>query len=58
MKKSYLNKIERRFDYQNKSNYDYVLNQSERTTHITCFQKFLQTINQDDLFFYPNTNKF
>ena len=58
MKKSYLNKIQRRFDYQNKSNYDYVLNQSERTTHIAGFQKFLQTINQEDLFFYPNTKKF
>ena len=56
--KKHLTNIERRFDTIDKSQYSYVLNQSERTQHIPGFQKFLQTINQEDFFFYPNTEEF
>ena len=57
-KKQWLSRIERKFDTDDKSQYDYVLNQSERTTYIPGFQKFLQSINQEDFFYYPNTQKF
>ena len=33
--KSYLKKIERKFDYTDKSQYDYVLNQSERSEKLS-----------------------
>jgi histidinol-phosphate aminotransferase len=56
--KNWLLNIERKFDMEDKSEYSYILNQSERTTHIPHFQKFLQSINQEDFFFYPNTQKF
>ena len=56
--KQWLSRIERKFDTDDKSQYDYVLNQSERTTYIPGFQKFLQSINQEDFFYYPNTQKF
>ena len=57
-KKQWLSRIERKFDTDDKSQYNYVLNQSERTTHIPGFQGFLQSINQEDFFYYPNTQKF
>ena len=56
--KNYLKTIERKFDVEDKSQYDYVLNQSERTHYIPGFQKFLQSINQEDFFFYPQTKNF
>jgi len=56
--KQYLKNIERIFDYTDKFQYDYVLNQSERTQHIPGFKKFLQSINQEDFFFYPQTKNF
>ena len=56
--KRYLNNITRKFDYVDESKYNHILNQSERTTTIPGFQKFLQTINQEDFFFYPNTEEF
>ena len=40
-KKQWLSHIERKFDTDDKSQYNYVLNQSERTTHIPGFQGFL-----------------
>ena len=56
--KKYLKNIERKSDLDDKSQYDYVLNQSERTQHIPGFKKFLQSINQEDFFFYPQTKNF
>ena len=56
--KNWLLDIERKFDLVDKSQYDYVLNQSERTQHIPGFKKFLQSISQEDFFFYPQTKNF
>ena len=53
--KKHLKDVVRKYDTIDKSKYDYVLNQSERTIPIPGFQKFLQSINQEDFFFYPNT---
>jgi len=53
--KHYLKNIKRKFDTDDKSKYDFVLNQSERTQSIPDFEKFLQTITQEDFFYYPNT---
>ena len=57
-KYKYLKEIERKFDTNDKSQYDYVLNQSERTIPMSGFEKFLQSIKQEDFFYYPNTQKF
>ena len=58
--KDYLKNIERKFDLDDKSQYDYVLNQSERTQHLpdNLYQEFLSSLKQEDFFFYPNTEKF
>jgi len=58
--KQYLKNIERIFDYTDKFQYDYVLNQSERTQHLPddLYQEFLSGLKQEDFFFYPNTEKF
>ena len=56
--KKWLHNIKRKFDSEDKSQYDYVLNQSERTQHIPGFKKFLQSISQEDFFFYPQTKNF
>ena len=56
--KHYLKNIKRKFDTDDKSKYDFVLNQSERTQPIPDFAKFLQTITQEDFFYYPNTEEF
>ena len=56
--KNYLKTIERKFDTVDKSQYDYILNQSERTEPIPEFKKFLQSISQEDFFFYPQTKNF
>ena len=58
--KEWLNNIERKFDTDDKSNYNFVLNQSERTQHLpdNLYQEFLGTLNQEDFFYYPNTKKF
>ena len=41
--KEYLKNVERRFSYVDKSKYNYILDQSERTKHIPdeLYQKFL-----------------
>jgi len=54
--KKYLKNIKRKFDMDDKNDYDYILNQSERTYPIPGFQKFLQNISQEDFFLYPNSN--
>jgi histidinol-phosphate aminotransferase len=58
--KNWLYDIERKFDTEDKSKYLYVLNQSERTEKLddTIFQNFLNSLQQDDFFFYPNTKYF
>ena len=56
--KKYLENIKRIQYSVDKSKYNYVLDQSERTTHIPAFQKFLQTLNQEDFLLYPNTDSF
>ena len=56
--KKYIKNVVRKYDTIDKSKYDYVLNQSERTTPIPGFEKFLQTITQEDFMYYPNTEKF
>ena len=58
--KSHLKHIERKFDYIDKSQYDYILNQSERTQPIpqSYYTKFLRSLKQEDFAYYPNTNNF
>jgi len=58
--KKYLKYIERKFDLDDKSQYNYVLNQSERTQHFPddLYQEFLKSLKQEDFFYYPNTQKF
>jgi histidinol-phosphate aminotransferase len=58
--KKWLRDIERKFDLDDKSQYDYVLNQSERTQYLPngLYQEFLGTLKQEDFFFYPYTEKF
>jgi len=58
--KKWLRDIERKFDLDDKSQYDYILNQSERTKYIPddLYQEFLSGLKQEDFFFYPNTEKF
>ena len=52
--------IERKFDLDDKFQYDYVLNQSERTQHLpdNLYQEFLGSLKQEDFFYYPNTQEF
>ena len=58
--KEWLREIERKVDLEDKFQYDYVLNQSERTQHLpdNLYQEFLSSLKQEDFFFYPNTEKF
>ena len=58
--KNWLLDIERKFDTEDKSEYSYILNQSERIQQLpdNLYQEFLSSLNQEDLFFYPNTKKF
>jgi len=58
--KKYLKNIKRKFDLDDKSQYDYVLNQSERTQHLPddLYQEFLSSLKQEDFFYYPYTEKF
>ena len=58
--KEYLKNVERRFSYVDKSKYNYILDQSERTKHIPdeLYQKFLNSLTQEDFLLYPNTQNF
>ena len=58
--KSYLKNVERIFDYTDKSKYNYVLNQSERTEKFssTLFELFKKDLKQEDFAYYPNTKNF
>ena len=57
--KKHLKKIVRKLDTQNKSEFDFVLNQSERIKKIPHFEwnRFKQSIEQEDFFHYPNTQE-
>jgi len=58
--KPHLHKVERRIDYTDKSKYDFILNQSERTQPIpqSYYTKFLRSLKQEDFAYYPNTKNF
>ena len=58
--KKHLSKIVRKFDTENKSDYDWVLNQSERIKELAFFDwnRFKQSLTQEDFFLYPNTTQF
>ena len=58
--KLHLKDITRKFDTEDKSKYDFILNQSERTQHLPeeLYQEFLSTLTQEDFFFYPHLKNF
>ena len=58
--KPHLWKVERIIDYTDKSEYDFILNQSERTQPIpqSYYTKFLRSLKQEDFAYYPNTKNF
>ena len=58
--KKHLKNIIRKFDTEDKSKYDYVLNQSERIKELEFFDwnRFKQSLTQEDFFLYPNTYEF
>ncbi len=55
--KPHLHKVKRIFDYTDKSEYDFILNQSERSQPIphSYYTKFLRSLKQEDFAYYPNT---
>ena len=56
--KPHLHRVNRIFDYTDKSEYDFILNQSERSQQIpqSYYTKFLRSLKQEDFAYYPNTN--
>ena len=58
--KLHLKDIKRIYDTEDKSKYDFILNQSERTQHLPeeLYQEFLSTLTQEDFFFYPHLKNF
>ncbi len=58
--KSHLHKVERRIDYTDKSQYNYILNQSERSDNYSSilFELFKKDLKQEDFAYYPNTKNF
>ena len=58
--KPHLHKVKRIFDYMDKSEYDFILNQSERSQPIphSYYTKFLRSLKQEDFAYYPNTKNF
>ena len=58
--KPHLHRVKRITDYTDKSEYNFVLNQSERTQPIqhSYYTKFLRSLKQEDFAYYPNTNNF
>ena len=58
--KPHLHRVKRITDYTDKSEYNFVLNQSERTQPIpqSYYTKFLRSLKQEDFSYYPNTNNF
>jgi histidinol-phosphate aminotransferase len=58
--KPHLHRVNRIFDYTDKSEYDFILNQSERSQPIphSYYTKFLRSLKQEDFAYYPNTKNF
>jgi histidinol-phosphate aminotransferase len=58
--KPHLHRVERRIDYTDKSQYDYILNQSERSQPIpqSYYTKFIKSLTHEDFAYYPNTKNF
>jgi len=58
--KNHLYKVKRKFDYTDKNDYDFILNQSERSQPIqqSYYTKFLRSLKQEDFAYYPNTKNF
>ena len=58
--KPHLHKVERKIDYTDKNDYDFILNQSERSQPIphSYYTKFLRSLKQEDFAYYPNTKNF
>ena len=58
--KNHLHKVKRKFDYTDKTEYDFILNQSERSQPIqqSYYTKFLRSLKQEDFAYYPNTKNF
>ena len=58
--KPHLHKVERRIEYTNKSEYDFILNQSERSQPIphSYYTKFIRSLTHEDFAYYPNTKNF
>ena len=58
--KPHLWKVERRIDYTDKSEYDFILNQSERSQPIphSYYTKFIRSLTHEDFAYYPNTKNF
>lgn len=58
--KEYLLDIERKTDQEDKKNYTLNLSQNERNRYIPdeVFYNFLDSIEQEDILYYPQTNKF
>jgi histidinol-phosphate aminotransferase len=58
--KPHLWKVKRRIDYTDKSEYDFILNQSERSQPIphSYYTKFIRSLTHEDFSYYPNTKNF
>ena len=58
--KTHLHKVKRKFDYTDKSKYNYILNQSERSENFSAilFELFKKDLKQEDFAYYPNTKNF
>tara|TARA_B100001057_G_scaffold489299_1_gene575302 strand:- start:4612 stop:5670 length:1059 start_codon:yes stop_codon:yes gene_type:complete len=58
--KNHLYKVKRKFDYTDKNDYDFILNQSERSQPIqqSYYTKFIRSLKQEDFAYYPNTKNF
>ena len=54
--KKHLKSIERLLSATDKSIYDYILDQSERTTPIDGFNLFVDRLSPEDFMLYPNTS--
>ena len=58
--KTHLHKVKRKSDYTDKSKYNYILNQSERSENFSAilFELFKKDLKQEDFAYYPNTKNF
>ena len=58
--KTHLHKVKRIIDYTDKSKYDFVLNQSERSQPIPqhYYTEFIKSLTHEDFSYYPNTKNF